>query len=325
MLQYLIDAIKSEKKLSYKHWRYRLLHWTFNVKNPPSHNLPHFLYTHYCPLFHLTNILLLGVPFILMCKILIGFLNYTCNVVNYFGNIMEKCSRKKWIKEYLEENNPPLESQQKILVINYIKNNPKDELDEFIRYVNGVRIGTPEFLSCLDNDKITEIWNEYKDRIEKAKIKAELKKKLLRGRITQLVNISQVFIKLFINLAYIALLCGTIYLLWNLALPAWEFGQFIFSLILSIDILSFIQGVFTACLIGITTIITVVILMKIGKLYLITPCVFVKKAFEACFIRMFKVCDSIREFIAVFYEENCPPITIISDEESQIEEEIEKC
>lgn len=321
MLRYLIDAIKSEKKLSFKHWRYRLLHWTFNVKNPPSFQLPHFLYTHYCPLFHLTNILLLCVPFTLAIKMFIGFLNSTCNIVNYFGNIMDKSSRKRTIQRYLEENNPSNAVQQKLFIINYIKNNPEDNLDEFFRYVNGVRIGTTDFLSCLDNDKITEIWNGYKDRIEKARIKAELKRKLLRERITQLVNISQVFIKLFINLVYIALFCGIIYVLWHIAIPVWECLKFLVALILSIDILSFIQFLFSATMICISALIISLITIKIGQTYVTTPLKLVGKAFEACLLRIYNANSSIMEFIAVFYEENCPPIIIVSDEESKIEEE----
>lgn len=66
----IIEAIKAPKNLSFYHWRYRILHWVFNVgaKTPEESPLPNYLYTHYCPLFHLTNILFLLFPIIFCCK-----------------------------------------------------------------------------------------------------------------------------------------------------------------------------------------------------------------------------------------------------------------
>ncbi len=68
----ILESIKSHKKMSFNHWRYRILHWAFNIKNPEFHpdamspnGLPKFLYTHYCPLFHLTNLIALLSPLIL--------------------------------------------------------------------------------------------------------------------------------------------------------------------------------------------------------------------------------------------------------------------
>ena len=46
-------------QISSDHWRYRLLHWY----SPNKDENPDCLYTHYCPLFHLTNLLALVFPF----------------------------------------------------------------------------------------------------------------------------------------------------------------------------------------------------------------------------------------------------------------------
>lgn len=68
--------LQRRKKLSLNHWRYRLLHWCFNVKadnnTPFSNNLPRCLYTHYCPLFHLTNLIAIFCPIILIVKVVIA-------------------------------------------------------------------------------------------------------------------------------------------------------------------------------------------------------------------------------------------------------------
>lgn len=72
----ILESLKEEKKLSLNHWRYRLLHWCFNVKvdknTPFSHDLPKCLYTHYCPLFHLTNLIAIFSPIILTVKIIVA-------------------------------------------------------------------------------------------------------------------------------------------------------------------------------------------------------------------------------------------------------------
>ena len=55
-------SIFGEKRISLKHWRYRLLHWCFNVRDielPEDSPLPDYLYSHYCPFFHLTNFIAL--------------------------------------------------------------------------------------------------------------------------------------------------------------------------------------------------------------------------------------------------------------------------
>lgn len=52
-------SLHAERVLSFSNWRYRLLHWTFliNPKTVEESPLPKFLYSHYCPLFHFTNLL----------------------------------------------------------------------------------------------------------------------------------------------------------------------------------------------------------------------------------------------------------------------------
>src|SRR5581483_7783366 len=69
----ILSSLKEERRLSMKHWRYRLLHWAFGVegKRPEETGLPHFLYTHYCPLFHLTNLIAIISPVILFFKIVV--------------------------------------------------------------------------------------------------------------------------------------------------------------------------------------------------------------------------------------------------------------
>ena len=80
-LQEKIAHIKRPRDMSLNHWRYRLLHFTFcqgDVKRPSDSSLPNFLYTHYCPLFHLTNLLALAFPIYAPVRLLIFLITKIC-------------------------------------------------------------------------------------------------------------------------------------------------------------------------------------------------------------------------------------------------------
>ena len=54
------------------------------------------------------------------------------------------------------------------------------------------------------------------------------------------------------------------------------------------------------------------------------PFVLVGKVFAAPLVWIWKCLKAIAEFSAVFYEENCPPIKIVSIEEEKIQQKIEE-
>lgn len=76
----ILESIKRDRKLSFNHWRYRLLHWTFET-NPSDSNLPNFLYTKYCPLFHLTNLLVIFFPLIVFAKIVVFLISMMITII----------------------------------------------------------------------------------------------------------------------------------------------------------------------------------------------------------------------------------------------------
>src|SRR5205814_97384 len=69
----LIDYVKADRRMSVDHWRFRLLYWCFNVApgTPPDRSgLPMFMFRHYCPLFHLTNLIAVLSPLIFALRII---------------------------------------------------------------------------------------------------------------------------------------------------------------------------------------------------------------------------------------------------------------
>jgi hypothetical protein len=106
----ILASIKAEKKMSFKHWRYRLLHWCFGekAKTPEESNLPKFLYTHYCPLFHLTNLIAILFPLILLVKFVMALV---IGIVKCATFILDAILAVPWHKigEFYRKLFPPRE------------------------------------------------------------------------------------------------------------------------------------------------------------------------------------------------------------------------
>jgi hypothetical protein len=325
----IFESIKEERKLSFNHWRYRILHWAFNVEEPDSKNLgcngiPTFLYTHYCPLFHLTNLIALLSPIIVFLRIigLIFCALYACtNLVPWqkikeyiFSFIPEKVEKEKVKVELTPE-------MERIICINHVcgwGNN----LESFLSYFS---------YKFLTKEDATNIFNEYMPKIIEARQEAELRKKRWRELIIFWTNFSQIFIKWVINVVYfvlVAFLLGLIYLIaqpvyslicWLPTFVMWLFedgvGWVIFWAICKLLFLSTVAF----------TIIVVLFKSGVAKKFFtvffkglkyITPPVFV---FSVPFNWIKNGINNTVEFVAMFYEENCPPIKIISKEEAVVE------
>lgn len=59
-----------DMKLPYDHWRFRVLHWFHKIQpeSPEDSRLPEYLYKNYCPLFHITNGIVLIAPVIMLWR-----------------------------------------------------------------------------------------------------------------------------------------------------------------------------------------------------------------------------------------------------------------
>ncbi len=112
-MESILAKIKGEKKLSFNSFRYRILHWSFFLhwpfsktpKSPEESPLPNFLYTHYCPLFHLTNLLvfpglLFTVPAHIVALIGVSIVFLACGVIQGVGIVFSKITNA--IESYRE-------------------------------------------------------------------------------------------------------------------------------------------------------------------------------------------------------------------------------
>lgn len=336
----ILASIKGERKLSFNHWRYRILHWCFKVSNPnPNYpagtGLPKFLYTHYCPLFHLTNLIAILSPLILFIKaatvvvkaIIAGFTAVDWSklkVLVSWIKLPEKKVKPEPIKKELTINQRASERKLCILMIRDTKS---ENFDSFY--------SKTKFL-VLTREEVEELYNQYMPMVLKARERAKLRKEQIRQQLIFWTNFSRVFIKWTMNILYVGLVIGLAYGLFAIVGPVWDaicyVGNAIYWLFTNEGSLELLSIIGKTLLFGGITIAVVYGLTKIG---------WMEKFFSVCYEGFVKITaplyvfthlfnwigngfKNIYEFITMFYEENCPPIKIISDEEAIIEEIAEK-
>lgn len=343
----ILDSIKGERKLSFKHWRYRLLHWCFNVEDPNPHDiystgLPTFLYTHYCPLFHLTNLIALLSPLILMIKII-------CLVVM---GVVHGFSAVPWRKAW------GLVSWIKIPELSFPKTKAaaapaprKPTLQEerllMIDMLNHWRTG--DFASwwaangasfqILDAATAEVLFAEYTLKLMYARERAKQRQARLREGLIFWTNFSRVFIKwalysfygfLAMSMAYLAcisfwpvvglfaIIGGAICHFFIRAFSSMGNQFFIDSVVMTLKVVFLMALTVGAFHVGFRS-----GLFDAGYSYIAAG---VRKVLEPfAFVGTFfnwigSCCNSVLEFVAMFYEENCPPIVLVSPEEEKIDD-----
>ena len=254
----LLDSVKGDRQMSFNSFRYRLLHWCFgiNPKTPAESNLPKMLYTHYCPLFHLTNLIAIFSPIILMCKIFYVtaiLLSYkvTLALLKALDKITDPIA--EWVVERKAQNESirqqrklermsarelELEAQRtqiSMMTPEEVAYQADFEAAKWIpRFVRGNDAYAESFrmfweeeghsFVYLKRDKAKEFWEKYTDRLraerKAEKELAERRKQKMRAWLVFWVNFSRVFVKLTLNLFYTALFALVAYLTIFYGIPA---------------------------------------------------------------------------------------------------------
>lgn len=330
----ILESIKGERKLSFNHWRYRILHWAFNVKAPDINHLgytglPMFLYTHYCPLFHLTNLIALLSPLILSIKLIILLIRGLCACldllpINSFCDFLSKCLSKfksETIEEYVE--NLKSQKSQKKKCLEFICAYSGDFENFWKSYSN--------IFHDLDKISVKVMFDEYMPKVEEARKSAELRKRKWRERIIFWTNFSRVFIKWAMNVAYLALVSLLLYGFYTFAGTilnglSWccSFIYWLFTDSVSLDFVIFLgKVIFYNGLAGFVF----YILFRIGVLsrfmhtvdkgfgYILPPLAILLVPFRWMKSGWNNAC----EFISMFYEENCPPVKLVDEKEALVE------
>lgn len=339
----ILDSIKGTRKLSFNNWRYRLLHWTFNVKNPDPKNpastgMPKFLYTHFCPLFHLTNLIAILSPIILFIKIMcIVFKAFVAGVKAIpFKNVTKRLPKFKFSTDIdkssiKHKRTPDIEAKA---VVNFCCEWGYEVDDSFDRfwYIHNSNFGFEE----LDREKVEAIFKEYYPKVIAARKLSQIKKEKLKERLIFWTNFSRVFIKWALNVFYFLLAAAVFYFMYLIAGSVWDFlcwfGNGIYWMFTDKDSLSFMGFMLGMVFVAISMIAIQVFLFRIGfmrkfgdvlgdGLMKLAPPFYLIGKFFGWIGRGW---NNLVDFCKMFYEENCPPIVLVSEEEAAIESIVEQ-
>lgn len=336
----ILSSIKEDRKLSFNHWRYRILHWAFNVENPKKPEdtgLPKYLYTHYCPLFHLTNLIALLSVFILIFKVMFAIGRA---FIWAFGSVewSKALILISWIKlpEFPKAPFPPPPTPEELKLLERTK-----MVEHLICYVGEFKTFWASWGSQYPNlgeEDAQKVFDAYMPKILEARESREKRKQMWKDRLVFWTNFSRVFFKWGMNLFYIALAAGLLYVGYHVAEPIvsfvmwvghgiwWFFTEFDFAS--SLTFIWFLTKIFFAILVVVAA---VALLARIG---------WIQAFLSLCWSGLSKInlpgyllgilwgwvcagCRNTSEFVAMFYEENCPPIILVSPEDEAVDK-IEK-
>lgn len=332
MITELIDSIKSDKKLSFDHWRFKTLHWCFGINpaSPWQSPLPQYLYTKYCPLFHLTNLIVIfcipiffikvltfvvkklvyGVAF--LCETFLGplFEKVICSFLNV-SSLDEHVINKQLdlLNSYVDQLNRKFSSLQKFA-------------DQISYIVERAACLDTLYLKCIEKGEklynIEELYKRHLANIEKSKNQQKEEKKALNDKVLFAVRAGEFLVKGFLKLAYGLLVCmggvvslGLLYVLFNLI-------KF-FSIYSYYNAASMLYLISSA--LGVMAV-AALILYLVFKVFSKQIMSFVDMIFM--WLREFgffinRKLDIIVEFISVFYKDNCPSIEVVVPEKSNPE------
>ncbi len=335
----IFESIKGERKLSFDNWRFRILHWAFRIKNPNFKNpevnpLPLYLYTHYCPLFHLTNLIAFLSPIILLIRFFI--LSFFA-LMSSIAFIAELIPFDKLWPSFKSDSTPKAPKAPKPLTLEEERNslikiictNYNTEFPALWTFVNGS-------FKLITEEDAKKIYDEYRPKVLAAIEAAKLRKDRWRQRIVFWINFSRVFIKCLINLFYFGLAGLVLYVLYEFSTVIWQLlcvvGGFIYWLFT--DSVSFATLIFVIKFLGFIGItwgfLIVALRFKIFNRFLdyfLGGVEYIKPPFYIAAIPFFwigKKCSDAYEFVQMFYEENCPPIKLITPEEEIIESNVDE-
>lgn len=320
----MLELIKGERELSFNHWRYKILHWCFGVNpdSPENSALPRFLYTHYCPLFHLTNLIAIFSPIILVIKLLTVLF---CGIGKGVQHLFDAAITKAEAREQQDKKDNPIKYEKGHISDWIVRQMKYGELTaDRLYFSNYWMIYGP---SCeMPEEEAENYFNGIKNGIIKKKERSEKRRAEMQKRIVFWVNFSRGLLKWAMNGIYIALVCWMVYLGWTFSASIASF----FGSIFSVDSFWFVM---TCAKFGILGAVVAVVLLgvpyfiwkhtptkvgevvKTGTKKAVPALDLTTKVIVAPFVWLGKGIVSCVEFVRTFYEESCPPIKIVKDEE----------
>lgn len=342
----LLEAIKGPKTLSFKHWRYRLLHWCFgiNPSSPSDSDLPLFMYTHYCPLFHVTNMIALFSPIILMIRFVMFSTKtaaFVCvaiatPIVNGYVALWKALTIN--LPEKKERKPRPLTDLQKFdLDCSLIYQQVMEGCSSFDYFWH--RHGAKMML--MEHSEAETYFTSLVEQVEAERERKAASEKAWREFFAQMVVVSRVVIKTLLYILYagfaVGLVAGVYYGTMPFLSLLHSIGQWIgdslshfFGLLGNTFTTEFVTmilawaGAFLGIFVTIILTALTAFKLRLGSMIMrgseaigqaMYPYVKVfTRVISWPFVKLQKFCVDVKDFIGMFYEENCPAITIVEED-----------
>ncbi len=317
----MLDYIKKKKEISLNHWRYRLIHWFFGIspKNPTESILPQYIYSHYCPMFHLSNLLLLVLPFAALWKVfaliykyaikpVIKSVNSLLGIINTLSKEEVDTQNKSKKDEYASISKA---AQQYFSSVSteYLKDQlDKPQIDEKGDLVHRSvchNVWLCSYNVVIPNQDLVNIimplLSKYVEEVEKS---LEYQKKI-DEQMTFWINFSRPFVKSLVVAFLISMGCLSVYGLFLSIPPILEGLYLIIQLLCSISLFQMSINALKVLAIVVPLVVGIIAMFRT------IPGDIVFEAISGGLSWTSKVYLSIRSFITKLYEDNCPPIEII--------------
>lgn len=319
--------INKTQKLSLNHWRYRLIHWAFgkNIEDEMPENskyiwihtgLPEFLYKHYCPLFHLSNFLVLAIPIILFAKFISTISDILYKITDSFYK--HRYQNKKEKREQQEKKSYTEEEIRAICLAAYKKDVAESTYTCYRgshnwfnnhwfsrRFFDEFKIGDDDAEFKDAYELITRIKKEEKER-------REAKREKLQSAISTISAFSTPVFKFFVYILWAVMFAFLFYygIILSANLVVW---------LLSVDIMPFVWLSARITFFFAVFAFSSYCLLKAGAFKNVPVAIeILSKPLLSMFSALGTAFVSLAEFVSMFYTENCPKIELISKEEQDI-------
>lgn len=343
------EAVKGPKRMSLSHWRYRLLHWCFNVDpavSPEKSPLPEFLYTHYCPLFHLTNLIALLFPAVIAAKLTLVVCIAFCRAAIWMVEnadefyVRVRCRwRLRRRAETEDESADKIAARQartlareRAAWIAHVRKYAYRCCATWDFHDAWFRARSFEMLSAAEG---REIFDELLPKLREAHERNKARRDRLRQRMIFWVNFSHDLFKWVFYVLYAVMAVAAVF----------GFGYVLLGLSsLMISVVTWLATfdpiptlIFLATVLGKMLIFGFSLALPIYAIWrfklfgvcgnvvadaaraVAMPLSLVGAVASAPFRWIYGAAKSAAEFAAIFYEENCPPIIIVSDDEADLD------
>lgn len=347
-----VKSIKSERVATPSSWRYKLLHWAFGIgpdrvwwdtEGKVHSPLPHFLYTHYCPLFHLTNavfVLTFLLPVIPAMKVFYAVAAFFAGAAAMGLRAVKRALPRRPVLDIpiaTGESLPPTDAQKKAAKARLLKSMAKTaelyELEDwgaFRRggYVNETSLRpSPSWVPYLTPEEIKAIWLEHAPLILERK-RAELAAlRAMQARITRWVQLSERVAGVTLKGAGILLAIAAVptlaWVLYHAVTGLWAFCVWVVTSVTFWDVLLVVSnGLFWASA-ALLTLLVLHAVCKYGRIYklMAAPVRLAGRGAAKVGGGLLKAADASADFVSMFYLENCPPVRFVPDGQSSFEED----